>query len=88
MWVLSLSRRIDVFNLGLVSQLILITWQAAEQEGTADGEDGCAPAKAVGPGVVIVALEDHFVEFDRVDDQSDDLENHCRERESVRETEG
>lgn len=75
-WVLSLSRRIDVFNLGLVSQLILITWQAAEQEGTADGEDGCAPAKAVGPGVVIVALEDHFVEFDRVDDQSDDLENH------------
>lgn len=79
--VLSLSRGIDVFGLGQAAQLILIAGQAAEEDGTANGEDGGAPAKAVGPGVVIVALEDQLVEFDGVDDQSDDLENHCRERE-------
>ncbi len=79
--VLSLSRGIDVFGLGQAGQLILIAWQAAEEDGTADAEDGGTPAEAVGPGVVIVALEDQLVEFDRVDDQSDDLENHCRQRE-------
>lgn len=79
--VWSLSRGIDVFGLGQAGQLILIARQAAEEDGTADAEDGGAPAEAVRPGVVIVTLEDQLVEFDRVDDQSDDLEDHCRERE-------
>lgn len=79
--VLSLSRGIDVFGLGQAGQLILVAWQAAEEDGTANAEDGGAPAEAIGPGVVIVALEDQLVEFDGVDDQSDDLEDHCRERE-------
>lgn len=77
--VLSLSRGIDVFGLGNAGQLILITWEAAEEDGAADAEDGGAPAKAIGPGVVIVALEDQLIELDRVDDQSHDLDNHCRE---------
>lgn len=71
---------IDVFGLGQAGELILVAWQAAEEDGTADAQDGGAPAEAVRPGVVIVTLEDQLVEFDRVDDQSDDLENHCRER--------
>lgn len=77
--VLSLSRGIDVFGLGNAAQLILILWEAAEEDGAADAEDGGAPAKAVGPGVVIVALKDQLVELDGVEDQRDDLENHCRE---------
>lgn len=77
--VLSLRRGIDVFGLGNAAQLILITWEAAEEDAAADAEDGGAPAKAIGPGVVIVALEDQLVELDRVDNQSDDLDNHCRE---------
>lgn len=78
---LSLSWGIDVFGLGQASQLILVAWQAAEEDGTADAEDGGAPAEAVGPGVVIVTLKDQLVELDRVDDEGDDLKNHCRERE-------
>lgn len=77
---LSLSRRVDVFLLGQAGQLILIAWQAAEENGTPNAEDGGAPTEAVGPCVVIVTLEDLLVELDGVDDQSDDLENHCRER--------
>lgn len=79
--LLSLSRGIDVFGLGQAGQLILVAWQAAEEDGAADGEDGGAPAEAVGPGVGVVALEYQVVEFDGVEDQSDGLENHCRERE-------
>lgn len=82
--VLSLSGGVDVFGLGQAGQLILVAGQAAEEDGTADAEDGGAPAEAVGPGVVVVALEDQLVEFDGVDDQRDDLENHCRGRERER----
>lgn len=71
---------IDVFGLGQAGQLILVARQAAEENGTTDAQDGGAPAEAVRPGVVIVTLEDQLVEFDGVDDQSDYLENHCRER--------
>ncbi|TNN64340.1 hypothetical protein EYF80_025470 [Liparis tanakae] len=59
-------------------QLILVARQAAEEDGAADAEDGGSPAEAVGPGVVVVALEELLVEFDRVDDESDDLDDHCR----------
>ena len=65
---MSLSGGIDVFGLGQTSKFILVAWQAAEEDSTADAEDGGAPAKAVSPGVVIVTLEDLFVELDRVDD--------------------
>lgn len=65
---MSLSGWIDVFDFGQAGQLILVAWQAAEEDGTADGEDGSAPAEAVSPGVVIVTLEDQLVELDGVDD--------------------
>lgn len=76
----SLRRAIDVFDLSIALQIILISRKAAEEDGAADGDDGGAPAEPVGPGVVIVAFEDYFVKFDRVDDQSDDLDDDCRRR--------
>lgn len=76
---LSLSRRVDVFGLGHAGQLVLVAGQAAEEDRTADAEESGAPAEAVRPGVEVVSLEDELVEFNRVDDQSDDLENNCRE---------
>lgn len=78
--VRSLGRGVDVFGLGQASQLVLVARQAAEEDGAADAEDGGAPAEAVGPGVVIVALEDQLVELDGVDDEGDDLEDHCGEK--------
>lgn len=83
--VWSLRRGIDVFCLGQATQLILIAGQAAEEDGTADAEDGGAPAEAIRPGVVIVPLIDQLIELDGVDDQSDDLENHYREMRRERE---
>lgn len=68
-----LGRGVDVFGLGQAGQLVLVARQAAEEDGAADAEDGGAPAEAVGPGVVIVALEDQLVELDGVDDEGDDL---------------
>lgn len=80
--VFSLLRSIEVFDLCLAAEFILITRQAAEEDGAADRDDGGAPAKSVGPGVVIVTLKDQLIEFDWVDDQSDDLDNRCRERQT------
>lgn len=80
--VFSLLRSIEVFDLCLAVEFILISWQAAEEDGAADTDDGGAPAKSVGPGVVIVTLKDQLIEFDWVDDQSDDLDNRCRERQT------
>lgn len=76
----SLSGGVDVFGLGQAGQLVLVAGQAAEEDGAADAEDGGAPAEAVSPGVVIVTLEDLLVELDWVDDQGDDLDDHCRGR--------
>lgn len=73
----SLGGGVDVFGLGEAGQLVLIARQAAEEDGAADAEDGGPPAEAVGPGVVIVALEDQLVELDGEDDEGDDLEYHC-----------
>lgn len=73
----SLIGRVDVFGLGHAGQLVLVAWQAAEEDGAADAQDGGAPAEAVRPGVVVVALEDQLVELDGVDDQRDDLQHHC-----------
>lgn len=78
---------VDVLGLGHASQLVLVARQAAEEDSAADAQDGGAPAEAVRPGVVVVALEDHLVELDRIDDQRDDLQHHCgpeRERERDR----
>lgn len=80
--VFSLLRSIEVFDLCLAAEFILISRQAAEEDGAADRDDGGAPAKSVGPGVVIVTLKDQLIEFDWVDDQSDDLDNRCRERQT------
>lgn len=77
---MSLGGLVDVFGLGEAGQLVLVARQAAEEDGAAEAEEGGAPAEAVGPAVVVVALEDQLVEFDGVDDESDDLENHCGER--------
>lgn len=75
-----LGRGVDVFGLGEAGQLVLVARQAAEEDGTADAEDGGTPAEAVRPGVVIMALEDQLVELDGVDDEGDDLEDHCGEK--------
>lgn len=79
-----LTQGVDVFGLGDPGQLVLVARQAAEENTAADAQDGGAPAEAVGPGVVIVTLEDQLVELDRVDDESDDLNNHCRETPKTR----
>lgn len=73
----SLIGGVDVFGLGHAGQLVLVARQAAEEDGAADAQDGGAPAEAVRPGVVVVALEDQLVELDGVDDQRDDLQHHC-----------
>lgn len=74
--VWSSGRGVDVFDLGIATQFILIARQTAEEDAAAEADDGGAPAKPVGPGVEILALEDQLVEHDGVDDQSNDLENH------------
>lgn len=79
--VFSLLRRIEVFGFCITAEFILISRQAAEEDGAADGDDGGAPAKSVGPGVVIVTLKDQLIEFDWVDDQSDDLDNRNNDQE-------
>lgn len=78
----SLGGGVDVLGLGEAGQMVLVVRQAAEEDGAADAEDGGAPAEAVRPGVVVVALVDQLVELDRVDDESDDLEDHCRQKEA------
>lgn len=78
---------VDVLGLGHAGQLVLVARQAAEEDGAADAQDGGAPAEAVRPGVVVVALEDQLVELDGVDDQRDDLQHHCGVREGGREGE-
>lgn len=72
----ALGRGIDVFGLGQAGQLVLVAWEAAEEDGAADAEDGGAPAEAVGPGVVVVAIVDQLVELHGVDDEGDDLQDH------------
>lgn len=78
---------VDVLGLGHAGQLVLVARQAAEEDGAADAQDGGAPAEAVRPGVVVVALEDQLVELDGVDDQRDDLQHHCGVRGGGREGE-
>ena len=73
----SLCRGVDVLGLGHACELVLIAWQAAEENATTDGQDGGAPRKAVGPGKVIVTFEDQVVELDWIDDEGDDLDDHC-----------
>lgn len=77
-----LSWCIDVFGLGEACELVLVARQAAEEDPTADGEDGGPPAEAIGPGVVIVALEDQVIELDWVYDEGDELNDHCGEEQT------
>jgi len=78
--VCSSGSAVEVFDLRVANQFVLVIWQTAEEHGAADAEDGGAPAKPVGPGVVILALDDQVIELDGVNDQSYDLDNHCGER--------
>lgn len=68
-----LVRLVDVFGLGYAGYVVLVLWQAAEDDGAAEAEDGGAPAESVSPGVVVVALKDQLTELGWIDDQSDDL---------------
>lgn len=72
-----LGGRVEVLGLGQAGELVLVARQAAEEHGAADAQQGGAPAEAVRPRVVVVALEDLLVELDRVDDQGDHLQHHC-----------
>lgn len=79
----SLGRSVEVFNLFHSVQFVLVSRQTAEEDGAAEAEDGGAPAEPVGPGVVVLALEDPVVEVDGVDDESDGLDDHCRDTHEV-----
>lgn len=74
------SRGVDVFGLGQPGKLIFVARKAAEEDAAAQHQDGCAPAEAVRPRVVVITFIDQLVELDRVDDQSDYLHDYCNER--------
>lgn len=77
---LCLGGGVDVFGLGHAAQIVLVAGQAAEEDATAHGQDSGTPAKAVSPGVVVVALEyEVLVKLDRVDDEGNDLHDDCED---------
>lgn len=78
--ILFLIGFVKVFDLLISGYVLYVFCQTAEDEAAAQADDGGAPPKPVGPGVKILALEDLVVEIDGVDDQSDDLEDRCRDR--------
>lgn len=76
-----LSAAVEVLGLGQASDLILIPGKTAEEHAAANHQQRGTPAEAVCPRVEVVALVDQLVELDWVDDERDDLENHCAGRE-------
>lgn len=69
---------VDVFGLGHAAQIVLVAGQAAEEDATANGQNGGTPAKAICPGVAVVALVNEVVvKLDRVDDEGNDLQDNC-----------
>lgn len=74
------GRGVDVFGLGQPRKLIFVLRKAAEEDAAAQHQDGCAPAEAVRPRVVVITFVDQLIELDRVDDQSDYLQDYCNER--------
>lgn len=75
-WRGLLGRLVDVFGLCYAAELIFIISQAAKQDCATKHNDGGAPAETIRPGVAVVAFIDLFVEFHRVNYQSNDLEYH------------
>lgn len=72
----SLLRGVKVLGFSQTGQLILVTWQAAEEDGTAQGQDSGTPSKTIGPVEEIVTLKDQLLELNWVYDESDGLNNH------------
>lgn len=70
------GRGVDVFRLGHAGKLIFVAWKTAEEDTAAQHQDGRTPAKAVRPRVVIITFVDQLIELDRVDDQSDYLDDY------------
>lgn len=82
----TLGSRVEVPGLGVPHNVILVVGEAAEEEGTANQDDGGRPPEAIGPVIdvihsrVIVKPEGLCV-LHRVDYQGDDLEysSQCEE---------
>lgn len=73
------GRGVDVFGLGHAGKLIFIARKTTEEDPAAQHQDGRPPAEAVCPGVVVITFIDLLVELDRVDDQSDYLDDYWNE---------
>lgn len=50
----TLGRRVEVPGLGITQKVILVVGEAAEEEGTANQDDGGCPSKAVGPVIDVI----------------------------------
>lgn len=74
------GRGVDVFGLGHAGKLIFIVRKTAEDDPAAQHHYSGPPAEAVRPRVVVIPFIDQLVELDRVDDQSDYLDDHWNER--------
>lgn len=73
-------RGVDVFGLGHAGNLIFIVRKTAEDDPAAQHHYSGPPAEAVRPRVVVIPFIDQLVELDRVDDQSDYLDDYWNER--------
>lgn len=74
------GRGVDVFGLGHARKLIFVARKTAEEDPAAQHQDSGPPAEAVCPRVVVIPFIDQLVELDRVDDQSDYLDDYWNER--------
>lgn len=76
------GRGVDVFGLGHAGKLIFIARKTTEEDPAAQHQDGRPPAEAVCPGVVVITFIDLLVELDRVDDQSDYLDDYGKNKQA------
>lgn len=76
----TLGRCVEVPGLGIAQQVILVVGEAAEEEGTADQDDGGCPSEAIGPVIDVIdsgitMKVKGLCVLHWIDDQGDDLEN-------------
>lgn len=71
-----LLRGVQVLGFCQTGQLVLVAREAAEEDGTAQGQESGPPAKPIGPAEEVVTLEDQLLELHWVNDESDDLNDH------------
>lgn len=71
-----LLRGVEILGFCQTGQLVLVAREAAEEDGTAQGQQSRPPAKTIGPAEEVVTLEDQVLELDWVYDESDDLNDH------------